>query len=453
MKPNFTRIAAVAPTVNVADVNHNVTSIIACLEELKKNDVRIAVFPEMSLTGYTCADLFRNSTLIRAAESGLTRIVKVASSTGIDTVVGLPLSVDGTLYNCAAVIRGHSIDLIAKTYIPNYSEFYERRWWHPVTLREAPRQVNIGGMTATFHSRPCVISCRGVKMGIEICEDLWTPVPPSSRLALAGATVIANLSASDDVIGKYHYLKSLISQQSARCLAAYIYAGAGYGESSTDLVFDGKAIIAENGRIIAESRRWTSGPDISIADVDIAALLSDRQRITTFADCASNELAGVEIDFVEDKRQAVDAVNDLSFRQVDCHPFVPAEDALIDDRCDEIINIQAAGLARLDFIRCKTLVIGISGGLDSTLALLVAVKTFDRLGLDRKGIIGVTMPGFGTTTRTKSNAVMLMEHLGITVKEISIAPAVTQHFMDIGQDPDNHDVTYENSQAATEQCC
>ena len=448
MKQGFARVASVAPRVNVADVDFNVAQIVASAESLSRQDVELAVFPEMSLTGYTCGDLFLSTTLVDAAARSLSMIVDASVKYDIDLVVGLPIRHCGTLYNCAAVVRGECVDLIPKTYIPNYSEFYERRWWHSVEQAAEPATISVGDVNATFHSRPAVIDCRGLKLGVEICEDLWTPVPPSSRLALAGATVIANLSASDDLIGKYSYLSGLILQQSARCIAAYIYAGAGFGESSTDLVFDGKAIIAENGHILGKSPRWTDGPDVTIADIDIEALEADRRRITTFADCAARELSGVVVDRCPDSRDPKPCSQLLKYRDIDPRPFVPAGDAEIDARCSEITNIQIAGLARrLSFINCKTIVVGISGGLDSTLALLVAVGAFDRLGLDRKGIVGVTMPGFGTTDRTHDNAIAFMNALGVTVKEISIVPAVNQHFEDIGQNPGNHDVTYENSQA------
>ncbi|MCH5347582.1 MAG: NAD(+) synthase [Muribaculaceae bacterium] len=449
MKNGFARIAAVSSSVNVADVDFNVARIIESMTRLAAEEVDLSVFPEMSLTGYTCGDLFLSTPLVEAAAGALKQVAEASGQLGVDVIVGLPVRLDGTLYNCAAIVRGCQVDLIPKTYIPNYSEFYECRWWHSTPRPAAPVDIAIcPGLQAVFHSRPTVVECRGLKVGVEICEDLWTPMPPSSRLAMAGATVIANLSASDDLIGKYHYLTSLISQQSARCLAAYVYAGAGFGESSTDLVFDGKAIIAENGRIIDSAPRWTDGPKTVIADVDIAALEADRRRITTFADCARREVDPLAIDICPDERQLREQTNPLKYRQIDPRPFVPADDAAINERCAEITGIQIAGLARrLSFINCRSLVVGISGGLDSTLALLVAVAAFDRLGFDRKGITGVTMPGFGTTDRTHSNAVTLMETLGVSIREISIAPAVTQHFSDIGHDPAVHDVTYENSQA------
>lgn len=448
MTSGFLRIAAAAPTVRVADVNFNLSRIKEKLTQFEEAGTELAVFPEMCLTAYTCADLFHNSTLLEAAARALLELREFSCTLNVHFAVGLPVSHAGALYNCAALIRSGRVDLVAKSYIPNYNEFYERRWWRPLAFGET-RTVRIGGENFEMSSGR-IFNSHGVKVGIEICEDLWVPVPPSCRLAMAGAQVILNLSASDDLIGKYAYLQSLLRQQSARCLCAYAYAGAGWGESSTDLTFDGKAIIAENGTILKANRRWSPEDNTSIADVDIEALDRDRLHMTTFADCAEAECRGVSMEETTeadtDRHNQTDSYTLL--RYIDHHPFVPAGDQARHERCEEIINIQVAALAkRLDAINCKTLTVGISGGLDSTLALLVAARTFDRLGLDRKGIIGVTMPGFGTTDRTHTNAVELMEGLGVSMREISIAAAVTQHFKDIGHDPAIHDVTYENSQA------
>ncbi len=447
MRKGFLRLAAAAPSVNVADVDFNVAGIIEKLQYLNSEGVELAVFPEMCVTAYTCADLFHNSTLLDAAAKALIRLKDFSTSIDTHFVVGLPVSHGGTLYNCAALIRNGQVDLVAKSYIPNYNEFYERRWWHPLPMGTS-ETANIEGFDISMTSGR-VFSSHGAKVGIEICEDLWVPIPPSCRLAMGGAQVILNLSASDDLIGKYAYLQSLLKQQSARCLCAYAYAGAGWGESSTDLTFDGKAIIAENGTVLASNRRWDPEDNTVIADVDIEAIKRDRFHITTFADCAQAECDKISVENACDIAENDPAMLDRKFyRYIDPHPFVPAGTEAIDERCDEIINIQVAGLARrLDAIRCKTLVVGISGGLDSTLALLVAVRTFDRLHLNRKGIIGITMPGFGTTSRTHGNAVALMEALGVTVREISIAASVNQHFSDISHDPKIHDVTYENCQA------
>ncbi|MCM1521108.1 MAG: NAD(+) synthase [Muribaculaceae bacterium] len=446
MHNGFLRVAAAVPHVKVADVKYNLDQIISLLDTLEKRNVELAVFPEMCLTAYTCGDLFSNDTLIEAAYDALERLMKWSVDSPLHFIVGLPVRWNDALYNCAALFRNGKANLVAKTYIPNYSEFYERRWWRPLPS-SVEGSVKIGG-TEVRISTDRIFMSHGARIGVEICEDLWVPVPPSARLSMAGAQVIANLSASPDHIGKYTYLKNLIAMRSGSNICAYVYAGAGWGESSTDLVFDGKAIIAENGTILKSNSRWNPDDNISVADVDISAIMHDRRRMTTFADCAENHDArSISLSETVDGEKTCENDNEL-IRYIDPHPFVPDDNDERTERCDEIINIQAAGLAkRLDAIGCKTLVVGISGGLDSTLALLVAVKTFDRLGLDRKGIVGITMPGFGTTTRTHNNAVDLMEVLGVTSMEIPIGPAVELHFKDIGQDPSKHDVTYENSQA------
>lgn len=432
-------MAAVTPKVQPADVEANVEAILAMLPRLEELGVQVAVMPEMCVTGYTCGDLFHNDTLLAAAEQGVDRIHEVVMRRhSVALIVGYPRRVSGVLYNYAAFLapNGDRIET-CKTYVPNYNEFYERRWW------EAP----MAGYTSPM------IDVDGVKVGIEICEDLWAPIPPSSRLALGGAEVIFNLSASDDVIGKYGYLRDLVIGQSSRCLCGYVYAGAGFGESSTDLVFDGKGLIAENGHILAEKPRWDDEARITVADIDISAIRHDRAHNTTYGECRTRELTR---EYVTRSHSCVCTyltAKGMEARKTLLHPvnplpFLPPEDAKGDERCEDILSIQTAGLSRrLDFIKGKSLVVGISGGLDSTLALLVAVRAFDRLGLDRKGIIGVTMPGFGTTGRTHRNALTLMERLGVTIREVSIVKAVEQHFADIGHDPAVHDVTYENSQA------
>ncbi len=448
MNHGFLRIAACAPQVRPADVEFNTEGIISMLRRLEEEKVELSVFPEMSITAYTCADLFHNTTLLDAAEKALGRLRDVSRGMKGHFVVGLPVRCDSSLYNCAAIIRSGRVDLVAKSYIPNYNEFYERRWWRPLPPGEV-KKLNILGEDLVLDSSR-IFESHGGTFGVEICEDLWVPIPPSCNLALGGADVILNLSASDDLIGKYDYLRSLIGQQSARCLCAYAYAGAGWGESSTDLVFDGKAIIAENGSVLAASKRWTPEDNMVIADVDIEALRRDRLHFTTFADCREqNRSYGITVcGKVENETQFDYGDDELLHRYIDPRPFVPSDPRAMESRCEEIVNIQAAGLARrLDAIHCRSLVVGISGGLDSTLALLIAAKAFDRLGIPRKGITGVTMPGFGTTGRTHGNAVGLMESLGVTSVEIPIADAVSLHFRDIGQDPDVHDVTYENSQA------
>ncbi|MCM1518115.1 MAG: NAD(+) synthase [Pseudoflavonifractor sp.] len=454
MRNGYMRVAAVAPRVNVADVEFNVSQIASSLTDLAGQGVRVAVFPEMCVTAYTCADLFHSATLLDAAADGVMRLARLTADMPVLVIIGAPVLVEGTLYNCAvALCRGDVVAIVPKTYIPNYNEFYEKRWWGGMpVVNSMPDAVGYCGRVVPFGT-DVLVEIDGVKVGMEICEDLWSPIPPSTRASLAGAEIVVNLSASDDLIGKYSYLTDLIRQQSARAICAYLYAGAGYGESSTDLVFDGKTIIAENGTLLARNDRWSHGASVVVADIDIAAIRRDRLHITTFADCRNRELpAPYRVIAVADSEvsgcKGMTPGDGKIKRYIDPHPFVPADDARIDERCEEIINIQSAGLARrLEFTHTKTLVVGISGGLDSTLALLVAARTFDRLGLDRVGIIGVTMPGFGTTDRTYNNALTLMRELGVTIREISIVPAVRQHFADIGHDPAVHDVTYENSQA------
>lgn len=430
MKNGFLRVAAAVPPVSVADCKANVSGIVRMCDDLNARAVRLAVFPELCLSGYTCGDLLHNSTLLDGAFEAVHAVASASERWGMTVVVGLPLLMRGAVRNCAAVVAsGHIHAVVPKTYLPDYNEFYERRWFAP-------------GVNDT------IFTVDGVGVAIDICEDLWAPVPPSTHAALSGAEVIVNLSASNDIIGKYDYLTSLIREQSARCIAAYVYAGAGFGESSTDLVFDGKAIIAENGTILGASERWRMEPSVTVADVDVEALRRDRLHMTTFGECAAREGRDYSrVDATPVLPAPCDGEEAL-MRRVAPRPFVPESDDRIDERCSEIISIQVAGLAkRLAFTRCKCTVVGISGGLDSTLALMVACRTFDRMGLDRAGIVGVTMPGFGTTGRTRSNAIDLMTSLGVTVMEVPIGKAVEQHFADIGHNSQVHDVTYENSQA------
>lgn len=445
MNNGFLRVAAAVPSVQPGDTVFNTESITDMISRLEKSDVDVVVFPEMSLTGYTCADLFHSSVLLESVGDAVARICRATAGAGSPLVfVGAPLVIDGQLYNCAIAIRGRILAVIPKTYIPNYNEFYEKRWWNAAPDAQS-RYVGVAGQKVLFGTAT-MIDYAGVKISAEICEDLWTPVPPSCHAAMSGAEVVVNLSASDDVIGKYSYLRGLIAAQSARCVCGYVYSSAGYGESSTDLVFDGKAIISENGNIIAANHRWEHEAQYSIADIDIETIRRDRLHMGSFADCANRENR-TEYTIVSCGDRVCTSGDRILFRNVSALPFVPPADHM-KERCDEIVNIQVAGLCRrLQFTHCRSLVVGISGGLDSTLALLVAVRAFDRLGLDRKGICGVTMPGFGTTGRTHRNAVDLMTALGVTTREISIVPAVTQHFEDIGHDPAVHDVTYENSQA------
>lgn len=430
MTNGYLRIASVAPAHRVADVDFNVEQIILYIRQLNDAGVEVAVFPELCITGYTCGDLFHNSSLINAAATGLEKIATESRNLNTHVIVGLPMMRGNALYNCAALVRNGSIDIVEKTYLPTYNEFYERRWFSPSGTPETPH----------------VFECHGAKIGIEICEDLWVPVPPSCNLAMSGAQVIFNLSASDDLIGKHDYLMSLIRQQSARCLCAYCYASAGFGESTSDLVFLPKTIIAECGTLLGENDREDFlSPHCLIADVDIEAITRDRMHTGTFNDCAciNDCIPTPSVHSIE-----FDPEFTPEYRRVNPHPFVPPTDSLLDDRCREITTIQECGLARrLAAVGSNRLVVGISGGLDSTLALLVAVGTVRRLGGNVADIVGVTMPGFGTTDRTYDNAIKLMKRLGVTIREIPIAAAVTQHFKDIGHDASVHDVTYENSQA------
>lgn len=429
MTNGFLRIASVAPQHRVADVNYNISQILSCIKELEEKNVEIAVFPELCITGYTCADLFHSSPLLDAALNGLRMLASETASMDIHFIVGLPRRMGNSVMNSAALVRNGEIEFIDKTYLPNYNEFYEKRWF-----ASAPE-----GNQKVFESH-------GVRIGIEICEDLWVPVPPSCNLAMKGALVVFNLSASDDLIGKHAYLLSLIKQQSARCLCAYAYASAGFGESTTDLVFLPKTIICENGTLLCENNREDYlKPHTVIADIDIEAIMRDRLHTNTFNDCALRE---PEVNTAEIANPAYNSDFMPEYRTVDPHPFVPQSDSLIDERCREITTIQECGLSsRLSAIGQPKIVVGISGGLDSTLALLVAAASMKRLGRPMSDIIAITMPGFGTSDRTYTNALTLMTLLGVTRREIPIAKAVNQHFADIGHDASVHDVTYENSQA------
>ena len=413
------------------------------MRQASEKGVQIIAFPELSVTGYTCLDLFAQQTLLDGAEEALLQLVSNTADLDILTIVGVPLRTENRLINAAVVFQKGAIrGVVPKTYLPNYKEFQEQRWFTSATeLREST--ISIGEEEYPMGSHLLFRSGR-LTAGIEICEDLWVPVPPSSLLAMEGANIIFNLSASNELIGKHAYLRSLICQQSARCMAGYVYASSGFGESSTDLVFAGNGIIAENGNLLAESPRFTMEEQLVISEIDIETLQNDRQVNTSFMYGTSG--------LPKEKAQVVDfqvrIPDGFSLtRPVDPHPFTPSGEAL-KERCEEIFHIQVAGLAkRLVHAHAQTAVVGISGGLDSTLALLVTVMTFDVLKMPRGQIIGITMPGFGTTDRTYTNACDLIRSLGVTLKEIPIKEACLQHFRDIDHDPSVHDVTYENSQA------
>ena len=442
------RVAAVVPQVNVADVEGNTAHIIEAIDQAIKQGAHVVVLPELCVTGYTCGDLFANNLLLAAAEQAVDTLRYHYKDTPAMIVVGAPLRSNGHLFNCAVVINDGEMWVIPKTYIPNYKEFYEKRWFTTsnITAIVGKDSITIGGEDVPFGTH-MIFKARHARVAVEICEDLWVPAPPSSIAAINGANIIVNLSASNELIGKHTYLMDLIKHQSAHCIAAYVYASCGYGESTTDLVFGGNAVIAENGKMLAEGQRFTTQPQMSIADIDIAALENERRVNGSFAD--SMVQFGTPFEHID-----MNVAGPLDYEKTELKrpvrrlPFVPAEDDRLNARCEEIIAIQTEGLMRrLDFTGIPTIVVGVSGGLDSTLALLVAVRAYDRMSRNRKDIHAITMPGFGTTDRTYTNACAMVKSLGVTLHEINIAAAVTQHFKDIDHDPKNHDVTYENSQA------
>ena len=449
MDYGFVRVAAAIPSVKVADVNENIEHIKQQIAEAEQKDVQVIVFPELCVTGYTCQDLFSQRVLLEEAEQGIVRLLEFTRGKHVVAIVGVPVDTGKILLNCAAVIANGRLDtLIPKTYLPNYGEFYEKRWFASAQDYNDGEPFTYAGSTISMTKKPVLFTLPGgVSFGVEICEDVWAPVPPSNHLALAGADLIFNLSASDELIGKNDYLKSLLAQQSARTMSGYIYSSCGFGESTQDVVYGGHALIYENGQLLAEAERFSFHPQIVVSEIDVERLRSERRRNTTFVNAQREEKAAENFMLTPAVKENASEGCPLRFRGVDPTPFIPHSKDMRRS-CEEIFNIQVAGLAkRLVHTWSKTVIIGISGGLDSTLALLVCVKTFDKLGYDRKGIVGVTMPGFGTTDRTYNNAISLMQSLGVTIREISIAKSVMQHFEDIGHDPQVHDVAYENSQA------
>ena len=442
MKYGFVNVAAAVPTVKVADVEYNVQQIESIIAQAEGRGIEVIVFPELCLTGYTCQDLFREQILLDRAEEAVIMLLDFTRKLDVVSIVGIPLVINGLLYNCAVIIQGGSImGIVPKTYLPNYGEFYEKRWFASAQDLN-PADIFFAGSTIHVSAEPQLfVTGDGMKFGVEICEDVWAPIPPSNNLALAGADIIFNLSASDELIGKHAYLKSLLAQQSARTISGYVYASSGFGESTQDVVYGGNAMLFENGKLLVEGDRFSLQPQIQMCQIDIEKLRAERRENTTFINAQRGAHA------IETALKHITPRDFVLTRDIDPHPFIP-KDSDMQDSCEEILNIQVAGLVkRLYHINAQKAVIGISGGLDSTLALLVTVKAFDKLGIDRKGIIGITMPGFGTTDRTYSNALKLMQTLDVTIREISIAKAVTQHFEDIGQNPKVHDITYENSQA------
>lgn len=445
MNYGFIKVASAVPSVKVADCKYNVEQIEQQIILAEGQGVEIIVFPELSLTGYTCQDLFRQNLLLETTESAMLMLLDFTRQLNIISIVGLPIAVGDLLLNCAAIIqKGQILGIVAKEYLPNYNEFYEKRWFASVQdlrtteLRFAGNQINLSFTPQIF------VTCDGVRFGVEICEDVWAPTPPSNHLALAGADIIFNLSASDELIGKHDYLCKLLAQQSARTITGYVYSSAGFGESTQDVVYGGNALIFENGHLLQSGPRFAMTPQMQVAQIDVERLRTERRGNTTYVN-AQRRMIGEDVIFKN--AHSILPKDFVLERPVDAHPFIPSPD-MMEKSCEEILNIQVMGLAkRLVHTGCQKVVIGISGGLDSTLALLVCAMTFDKLGLNRSGIIGVTMPGFGTTDRTYTNAIKLMQSLRITIREISIAKSVTQHFEDIGHDISVHDTTYENSQA------
>ena len=440
----YLRVAAAVPAVRPADVGANLAAIRVLLRQMAAARVQVAVFPELCLTGYTCADLFYQPYLLDAAERALAELIPDCGD-GL-VAVGLPVRVGGRIFNCAAVIAGRRlVGVVPKTYLPSTHEFYESRWFASA-LEATADEIELAGARVPFGNDLVFDRGDGAVVGVELCEDMWTANPPSTRLTLRGANVVLNLSGSNELVGKTEYRRSLVLGQSARCLAAYVYAGAGVGESTTDLVFGGHALVAENGALLAEGRRFMRTPQLTVADVDVGFL--DFERSANFAFRSAARTVGEVRRVRVDAGRGVDGAEGALRRPVEPHPFVPNAQADRDARCEEILAIQSTGLAtRLEAIRCRDIVIGLSGGLDSALALLVCVEAFDRLGLDRAGIHAFTLPGFGTTARTKGNAERLCAGLGVPLETIDITPMARQHLKDLGRDEAVHDITYENTQA------
>ena len=443
MNHGFVKVASAIPSVKVADCQYNVEQIESLIVQAEGHGVEIICLPELSLTAYTCQDLFQQQLLLEEAEMALIHLMNFTRSLDIISIVGLPVTYKGSLLNCAAVIqKGKILGMIPKTYLPNYKEFYEKRWFTSGidiaagSLLVCGQQVPLNQFIL-FRTPSCTF-------GVEICEDMWAPIPPSSYLAMQGAEIIFNLSADNDLVGKYDYLKSLLAQQSARTISGYVFSSCGYGESTQDVVFSAKGLVYENGVLLAETPRHQLETQLLETEIDVERIRTERRINTTFAACASQSRKEAAT-IIETERTEMREFGIT--RKIDPQPFVPSGKDL-DELCREIFSIQTEGLAkRISHTGAQTVVVGISGGLDSTLALLVCVKAFDRLGISRRGIVGITMPGFGTTDRTYTNAVNLMKLLGITIREISIKDACIQHFKDLGHDMETHDVTYENSQA------
>jgi NAD+ synthase (glutamine-hydrolysing) len=446
MNYGYVKVASAIPSVKVGDCHYNLKEIEQIIVRAEGQGVEIIAFPELCITGYTCQDLFRQQLLLDATEQSILMLMDFTRQLDIISIVGAPIQVGTLLLNCAVVIqKGEILAIIPKTYLPNYNEFYEKRWFassqdlHPTDIIYAGNHIKVCSTPTIFRTYT------GSTFAVELCEDVWAPEPPSTKLALAGADIIINLSASDELIGKHDYLRQLLSQQSARTMSGYIYSSAGFGESTQDVVYGGNALIYENGLCVASSERFSFEPQMVVTQIDYEKMRSERRNNTTFVNAQRIGLKDNEVRLIE--CHSVTPDDFTLIREVNPTPFIPKTNDM-EASCEEIFNIQVAGLAkRIVHTNCKTVILGISGGLDSTLALLVCVKTFDKLKMPRTGIVGVTMPGFGTTDRTYTNAINLMRSLGITIKEISIKDSCIQHFKDIEHDITVHDVTYENGQA------
>lgn len=449
MKYGFVKTACASPRLKVADCNFNSEQIIYAAKDAAKNGASVIVFPELSITGYTCGDLFFQRTLQNASEVQLKRIISETAKLDSVIFVGLPVPRAEGIYNCAAAIKGGELlALFAKSYLPNYGEFYERRHFTPFQQNMNTQFIDFAGFEEVPFGTDILIQDEkdsAITIGCELCEDLWVPVPPSSRHILAGATIIANLSGGNEIIGKADYRRSLVKSHSARSLCAYLYANAGLDESTQDMVFAGHNLISENGTLLAESSLFSS--ETIYADIDVERLCQERRRTTSFGFSANNNTFNSNYVIVQIKMNVEKAAVEFS-RYVDPHPFVPSDKDKRTQRCLEVITLQAQGLAkRLRHINCQSAVIGLSGGLDSTLALLITCRAFDLCGIERSKVTAITMPCFGTTDRTYNNACSLAKECGATLKEVPIADAVRQHFADLGHDESLHDVTYENCQA------
>lgn len=447
MDYGFIRVAAATPRVWLADTVRNAQETVRLCREIAVKAPSVIVFPELGVTGYSCADLFGQQALVKGAEEAVAEIAAETASLDAVIVVGTPVAYAGRLFNCAAVIRhGELLALVPKQYLPASGEFYEYRWFETGSVLSGKASVvKFAGFECVMDT-DILFEIGGTTAAIEICQDLWVPVPPSSYSALAGAELILNLSASNEAIGKHDYRKMLVCSTAARLNAAYVYCSCGYGESTQDLVWAGSSLIYESGNLLAENQRFASGSTYIITDIDSERLRTIRQKSPNFKDYSA---AAADYCVIDCGAAAATDFEQELLRYVEAHPFVPGGDAqALTERCREIFSIQVLGLmTRLEHVHCKTAVLGISGGLDSTLALLVSVLAADRLGWDRSRVIGVTMPGFGTTGRTYNNALSLMRKLGITIREISIAEASAAHLQNIGHGLEDHDLTYENAQA------